>query len=111
MYPRNRIGRFKISTKLIESDDAIRIIPLIFENMVIIEATMHYWDNMIHYVSICNDFEEVEEGAEPNEYIVNIYPKDTENDSDFERIKDDYKVTFTKKHDRKYNRRFERLGI
>lgn len=61
-----RIGNFSVPADDIR--DRKPYVFNIFNNMLIIRAEMQYYDMSVHYTAICEDFEEVTQGAVPKEY-------------------------------------------
>lgn len=69
----------RIGTFAIKADDIRARAPYIFSifnNMIIIRAEMMYYDNSVHYVGLCDDFEEIQYGAKPIEYTFEVVSED-----------------------------------
>ena len=59
---RRRLGKFSISIELLHTGNHFVLLQL-FSNVIIVKAEQHFDTNIIEYLGISIDFEEVAEGA------------------------------------------------
>ena len=70
---KRRVGRFRITHNLM-TDDWRTLLPF-FAQVVVVRAESHYL-GWIDYTGFSDLFEEIDEGVEAPEYIINVEKRD-----------------------------------
>lgn len=62
-----QIGRFRIHLDFLDLSNKSTL--EIFRNIIVVEATAHFYDSSVHYLALCKDFEPIPEGGKVPEYL------------------------------------------
>jgi hypothetical protein len=69
-YIKKRIGRFAITSNIIEDPKNRNILSILFSKVIVVEAVMKFYNNSIEYTAMSEYFDEIEDGCKPYWYKV-----------------------------------------